>query len=597
MKISLIILLKKLTPAILLISILLVACQDTNSEGVTPAASGPIGENIGTDNPSVSNGGSINVVPGGAPLNDPITISLLVDDYELVTYENLVDSFEADNPDITIKLITANDILGDISTTATVIERQLKLAENADVLVTHTTGAAIRAGLRMDMAPFIAADNSFDPNDFYAGLLEAYQWDGKTWAIPLTSSFDLLVYNKELFDRANVDYPVADWVWDDLLDAALALTVRENGEVAQWGFADPHFGFTLFPNIPDSLLTAAAMTPQTRFQDPAFVAKVQWYTDLFVTHQVAPYPSGDLESLSDINTFLSELHNLVQTDKVAMWVDSSTFLTDSFIPPGANWGISPLPDCSPAYAGTVSISAGTQNPEAAWRLVRFLSQQFVVAGSVGDLPQMPARRSVAEAGGFYNEVNSELTNALRYAVANACPMYQAYESFGANEAFSAFQIAVGDILAGNKSVSTALSDAQATAETNINELVETQAQATPIPPFTVSTTLDTTVSNQTTTAVTFKVIGGADEVSTIQQIAQQFMADHPGIAIEVTAVQGDATLASSAFQASCFQSAANFTMDELNAVLSLDPLLDADPDLAAHDFYAPALEAFSANGR
>ncbi len=598
MKTNLFALIKKTTWFIFLISMPLMGCRNADDNRITPATPDSIGENTDTGNPLVP--GDENALSAVTTLpNETIPIRLLVEDNELLTYEHLVDVFEADNPDIVIDLLTASEVLRDVPANSTETEKQLALAASADVLATYTRGSAIRAGLRMDLTPFIAADNTFNPDDFYAGLLEEYQWDGKTWAIPLIAEFDLLVYNKDLFDRATVSYPATNWAWEDMLDAALALTVRENGEVVQWGFADRQLGFTLFPNMSGTLLTANTTVPQPRFEDPSLVAEVQWYTDLFVTHQVAPYPdsSFNLDSLSHINTFLSELHELVHTGKVAMWTDSSTFLTDSFIPSGANWGIAPLPGCSPTYAGTASISAGTQNPEAAWRLVRFLSQQFIVAGSLGDVPKMPARRSVAEAGGFYDEVNSELTNALRYAVEHACPMYKAYTSLGADEALSAFQVALGDILTGQKSVPIALNDAQEMAEITINELLTTQATATPIPAFTVGTATDTAVTDQPATTITFNILGGTDEVTAVQQLTRQFTAVHPGIAIDVKAVQGDGSLASNAAQATCFQSTTRFTSGELTAVLSLDPLMDADPDLAAGDFYPQALLPFMDTGQ
>ena len=38
-----------------------------------------------------------------------------------------------------------------------------------------------------------------------------------------------MFYNKDLFDAAGLDYPTADWTWDDFAKDAAALTDTANG--------------------------------------------------------------------------------------------------------------------------------------------------------------------------------------------------------------------------------------------------------------------------------------------------------------------------------------------------------------------------------
>jgi multiple sugar transport system substrate-binding protein len=49
----------------------------------------------------------------------------------------------------------------------------------------------------------------------------------------------VLLYNKDLFDKAGIPYPNNNWKWEDLRNAAKKLTKNNNGDgkTYQWGKA------------------------------------------------------------------------------------------------------------------------------------------------------------------------------------------------------------------------------------------------------------------------------------------------------------------------------------------------------------------------
>ncbi|HBD01735.1 MAG TPA: sugar ABC transporter substrate-binding protein [Lachnoclostridium sp.] len=59
-----------------------------------------------------------------------------------------------------------------------------------------------------------------DTSGFNQTALEAFQYDGKQFGIPNSFSNVVLIYNKDLFDKAGVSYPTDDWIWTDMLEAA-----------------------------------------------------------------------------------------------------------------------------------------------------------------------------------------------------------------------------------------------------------------------------------------------------------------------------------------------------------------------------------------
>ena len=58
-------------------------------------------------------------------------------------------------------------------------------------------------------------------DDFYAGLIEAFQWDGRTYGLPKDWSSLAMVYDPQAFDRAGISTPPT--TWDELRSVAQTL--------------------------------------------------------------------------------------------------------------------------------------------------------------------------------------------------------------------------------------------------------------------------------------------------------------------------------------------------------------------------------------
>ena len=59
--------------------------------------------------------------------------------------------------------------------------------------------------------------------NYSAGTLEAVSSAGKLYAVPMSFSTCVLIYNKALFDQAGIAYPTNDWTWADIQKAAEAI--------------------------------------------------------------------------------------------------------------------------------------------------------------------------------------------------------------------------------------------------------------------------------------------------------------------------------------------------------------------------------------
>ena len=69
----------------------------------------------------------------------------------------------------------------------------------------------------------LAELTGIDTSGYDETALSAFNVDGKQYGVPGNFSNVVLIYNKDLFDQAQIDYPNDDWTWDDALKAAEAI--------------------------------------------------------------------------------------------------------------------------------------------------------------------------------------------------------------------------------------------------------------------------------------------------------------------------------------------------------------------------------------
>ncbi len=69
---------------------------------------------------------------------------------------------------------------------------------------------------------------SIDTSVYNDTALQAFAVDGEQYAVPNSFSNVVLVYNKDLFDKAGADYPTDDWTWEDAMEAAVLIRTLDD---------------------------------------------------------------------------------------------------------------------------------------------------------------------------------------------------------------------------------------------------------------------------------------------------------------------------------------------------------------------------------
>jgi multiple sugar transport system substrate-binding protein len=389
-------------------------------------------------------------VAATTPEPDPVTITFAFPRSDQGFYEQMVELFNQDYPNITVELEPLRSSL----TSSDLEEIDAFLAYPDEVTQFRD------AGLIVNLDPFIENDESFGLNDFYPGATQLFINNGKIWAIPAGMDVMVLFYNQDYFDLYNAPYPQIGWTWSDFLAIAQAATDPEAGNFAYGPLSytadQDYVDLVLFIYLHGGRLFDDLQNPTTTtFDDPLTIEAVQWYADLIYEHNVAPTPS----QLNKLGGTRLAIFRGIQAERFGMWVSVFSARGGAFYWPDEwpfNWGMVPMPQdaqsISQAWASGYGISSQTDKPEAAWRWVNFLSRQMPDR-------EMPTRRSILESELYEQKVGANIVEVARNVVEDSIVPPVGIEEVFADD-LEIFGQAVAEIMTGKASPFDALSQAQ-----------------------------------------------------------------------------------------------------------------------------------------
>jgi len=509
--------------------------------------------------------------PGSVSREPAVTISFACLESTRSIYEPLVKTFESLHPDIHVQLVSWEEAVGDNLPWSVGAATRLAVATDTAVMLTGFSPSVTRQGLLRDLTPFLEADPSFEPREFWPGILDAYRWDGGTWAIPSEFHLWLLLYDRNALDASDLATPQPDWTRDEFLEMARALTLRQGDTVERYGFVDDYF-MGLWGMVNAAWSKDDDDRPIPTLDDPSLTEQIQWYADLALRHGVMPRP--DTKELAT----------------AAMWPVEVPFRDAG--PRPDRFGLVPFPSASergtPFSSSALVMSAGTTHPNAAWQWIAFLSQQPMMP-SWGSEAAIPARRSTAEATDYWEDMPPEIATICQLALGNL-------RSTQLWDVTEPTEKAVTAILTEGAELNEALSRAQLQARMR---LTPDSVGPTPTP---LAVTGPPSSSQEDKTIIRFFVTGAPDRYT---KAIESFESTHPDIQVKLAKAYelgreiqpGAITIMFSdlASGTDCFRWSPD-TGDPA-AVLDLEPLVDSDHSFALDDFYPSLLETFRAEGK
>ena len=312
--------------------------------------------------------------PAASAGSTTIRVSAWESSDALEPWNNAIAAFEKVNPDIKVQLESVPQEYG------TKLLAQLAAGTAPDVFQIGDGDVAkyVNKGVVEPLDEYIAKDK-FDTSVFYEGIYKIGQVNGKTYMLTKDYSPLVLYYNQALFDKANVPYPKDGWTWQEFLDTAQKLTVKDGDKVTQWGVSLPNTWGDLvwqrgispfmYQNEGD-FLSPDGKTATGYLNSPATVEALQFYVDLINKHRVAPNKT-ELASLQGVDLFA--------TGKVAMQWTGRWPIKDYRANKDLKFGTVSLPKGKKAanaicWAGFAMYAEG-KNKDAAWKLMKFIGAE------------------------------------------------------------------------------------------------------------------------------------------------------------------------------------------------------------------------------
>jgi multiple sugar transport system substrate-binding protein len=338
--------------------------------------------------------GLVAAAAGAATAQEPsgeITYAIWGDPAELSNQIALVETFEAQHPGIDVEVTVS-----DWDAYWTGLQTSIAGGDAPDVFAMD--GPIFpdyqSRDVLLDLAPYIERDG-FDVTTLAdAGVAHFTSPDGGQYGLPRDLNVVGLYYNKAMFDAAGIPYPDETWTWETLVDVGKQLTVDADGDgiAEQWGL---YSEVTDMENIWSELVWQAGgdivsedRTATLLGSDEA-VAGLQFLQDLMYTHKIMPTPD-----------LVAEMGDAFEQGVAAMESNGS-WLVPTHLAAGIDFGIAPLP-AGPAGQATsinptgVVVSAGTDNPDAAWEFVKWLVGPEAQEQLMASKAALPVDKSVLE---------------------------------------------------------------------------------------------------------------------------------------------------------------------------------------------------------
>ncbi len=396
-----------------------------------------------------------------------------VNNGHMIEMQKLGKHFEQANPDIKLKWVTLE-------------EGTLRQRVTTDIATKGGQFDVMTIGMyetpiwgKKGWLQEVKTDAAYDVDDLLPAMRNGLSVDGKLFAVPFYGESSMLMYRKDLADKAGVK--VADKPnWNDIKDLAAKIHDPKNGVYGiclrgKPGWGDNMAFLSTLVNTHGGQWFDMQWKPQ--LESKPWKDAINFYVDLLKNYG----PPG-----SSANSF-NEILALTNEGKCGMWIDATiaaSFVSDPkqskvadkmafaqaptmVTPKGANW----------LWAWSLAIPAGSKKVDAA--------QKFVTWATSKDYIQLVAKTNgwgaVPTGTRKSTYANAEFQKAARFAAAEKAAIDSANPNdstlpkspyvgvqFAAIPEFQAIGVTVGQqmsaALAGKTTVDAALKASQAAAE-------------------------------------------------------------------------------------------------------------------------------------
>jgi sorbitol/mannitol transport system substrate-binding protein len=295
-----------------------------------------------------------------------------VNNGDMIRMQKLTDDFTKANPDIQLQWVTLEENVLRQKVTTDIATK----GGQYDIITIGTYEVPIWAKQNW-LVPLDKLGADYDVDDLLPAIRGGLSVDGKLYAAPFYGESSMVMYRKDLMEKAGLTMPDAP-TWDFIRQAADKMTDRANGingiclrGKAGWG---ENMAFlTAMSNSFGARWFDEKWTPQ--FDQPEWKDTLQFYVDMMK----ADGPDGAS------NNGFNENLALFQQGKCGMWIDATvaaSFVTDpkaSTVADKVGFALAPDKGLGKRgnwlWAWSLAVPAGSQKVDAAEKFISWATSK------------------------------------------------------------------------------------------------------------------------------------------------------------------------------------------------------------------------------
>src|ERR1700694_1656843 len=300
---------------------------------------------------------------GGGGGNSATTVTLgSVDNPSMTDLKKLVPDFQAAHPGITVNIVTLPEDQIRQQVTQDVATQSGRF--DLFTIGTYEVPLWAKLGWLQDLAPYIAKDSSYAPDDLIPGVRTALTYNNDLYAVPFYGESSMLMYRKDLLAAVGVTMPDHP-TWDQVAAAAQKVNSSSVNGICLRGL--PGWGEQLAP------LDTVVNTFGGRWFDQNWNATLntpQW-------HDAVTFYVNLLKNAGEPgagNAGFTECLNAYNSGKVAMWYDATVAASNFTGAAATNSGYAYAPTKLTPYSGwlwswALGIPSTSTKKDAAWTFI------------------------------------------------------------------------------------------------------------------------------------------------------------------------------------------------------------------------------------
>ena len=355
----------------------------------------------------------------------PVTLKwALWDKDATVYYQPLIDGYTAAHPNVTIEMV-------DLGSTdyQTVLGTQLSGSDaDFDVVTIKDVPGLVTLANKGVLEPLdsLISQDGIDLS-VYNGITDQVKVNDQLFELPFRRDIWVLYYNKDVFDKAGVDYPTNDMTWDEYDQLARKITDTTPGAEVYGAHYHTWRSTVQLMGVLDGKHTIVDGTYEFTkpYYDMVLAQQKDGVCMDYATlktqglHYSAAFYQGNIGMMNMGSWFIPTLIEKVKDGEAAA---------------AANWGIVKYPHAEGVEPGStlatitaLAIPTSAPNKDAAWDFVKFVSgaEGAEIMAGTGNTPAMSSdaiNAKIAEMDGFPDDPASKealtATNAYLEMPAN-----------------------------------------------------------------------------------------------------------------------------------------------------------------------------------